>query len=188
MNSLAGESSQSWQEISRAKSLQTRQHTRRCNSRQPAYVQSQNRVAAVISRFFIDRPIFAAVLSIVITLAGAIAVSSLPDRPVSATSRRRRSRSPATIRAPAPRWWPTPWPRRSSSRSTAWRACSTCRRSASNDGSYNLTVTFDLGSDLNTALVHGAEPRRAGHAAVAQRGAAAGRERSRRSRPTSCWW
>src|SRR5436189_5698225 len=34
--------------------------------------------AAVISRFFIDRPIFAAVLSIVITLAGAIAVFTLP--------------------------------------------------------------------------------------------------------------
>ena len=32
----------------------------------------------MISRFFIDRPIFAAVLSIVITLTGAIAVVSLP--------------------------------------------------------------------------------------------------------------
>jgi multidrug efflux pump len=32
----------------------------------------------VISRFFIDRPIFAAVLSIVITLAGGLCVFSLP--------------------------------------------------------------------------------------------------------------
>jgi multidrug efflux pump subunit AcrB len=32
----------------------------------------------VISHFFIDRPIFATVLSIVITLAGAIALSNLP--------------------------------------------------------------------------------------------------------------
>src|SRR3569623_1431836 len=32
----------------------------------------------MISRFFIDRPIFAAVLSIVITLAGAVAVFTLP--------------------------------------------------------------------------------------------------------------
>ena len=32
----------------------------------------------MISRFFIDRPIFAAVLSIFITLAGGIAVYSLP--------------------------------------------------------------------------------------------------------------
>src|SRR5271165_4331707 len=32
----------------------------------------------MLSRFFIDRPIFAVVVSIVITLAGAIAVSTLP--------------------------------------------------------------------------------------------------------------
>ena len=32
----------------------------------------------MISRFFIDRPIFAAVLSIVITLGGAISVFRLP--------------------------------------------------------------------------------------------------------------
>ena len=32
----------------------------------------------MISRFFIDRPIFASVLSIVITLAGGIAVANLP--------------------------------------------------------------------------------------------------------------
>src|SRR5437763_148021 len=32
----------------------------------------------MISRFFIDRPIFAAVLSIVITLAGAVSVLTLP--------------------------------------------------------------------------------------------------------------
>lgn len=32
----------------------------------------------MFSRFFIDRPIFASVLSIVITLAGAMAVFSLP--------------------------------------------------------------------------------------------------------------
>src|SRR5436189_5638964 len=34
--------------------------------------------AAVISRFFIDRPIFASVLSIIITLGGAISVFTLP--------------------------------------------------------------------------------------------------------------
>ena len=45
-------------------------------------------------------------------------------------SRRRRWKSRLPIPAPTPRWWPTRWPRRSSSRSTAWKACSTCRRSA----------------------------------------------------------
>ena len=33
----------------------------------------------MISRFFIDRPIFASVLSIVITLAGAVALVKLPS-------------------------------------------------------------------------------------------------------------
>ena len=32
----------------------------------------------MVSRFFIDRPIFAAVLSIVITLAGGLALATLP--------------------------------------------------------------------------------------------------------------
>src|SRR5207245_1048121 len=36
------------------------------------------RAPAMISRFFIDRPIFATVLSIVITLAGGVAVFNLP--------------------------------------------------------------------------------------------------------------
>jgi hydrophobe/amphiphile efflux-1 (HAE1) family protein len=40
--------------------------------------QNEQRGAAVISRFFIDRPIFASVLSIVITLAGAVALFTLP--------------------------------------------------------------------------------------------------------------
>ena len=43
-----------------------------------------------------------------------------------------------------------------------------------NDGSYNLTVTFDLGTDSEHGPGDGAEPRVAGHAAVARRGAAAG--------------
>ena len=51
------------------------------------------------------------------------------------------------------KWWPTRWPRRSSSRSTAWRTCSTCRRSARNDGTYSLTVTFKVGTNLNMAQV-----------------------------------
>ena len=32
----------------------------------------------MISKFFIERPIFAAVISIIITLVGAVAVSTLP--------------------------------------------------------------------------------------------------------------
>ena len=75
----------------------------------------------VFSRFFIDRPIFASVLSIVITLAGGDQRCSPCRWRSIPTSRRRRSRSPPTIPAPTPRSSPTRSPRRSSSRSTASR-------------------------------------------------------------------
>ena len=83
---------------------------------------------AMISRFFIDRPIFATVLSVVITLIGGIALYCPADRPVSPDHAAGHRRSRSTTPAPTPRWWPTRWRRRSSSRSTASRACSTCRR------------------------------------------------------------
>ena len=47
--------------------------------------------------FFIDRPIFAWVIAIVIMLAGALAITHAADRAVSRASRRRRSRSPSSI-------------------------------------------------------------------------------------------
>ena len=46
---------------------------------------------AMLSRFFIDRPIFAMVIAIVIMLAGALSPSGPADRAVSRPSRRRRS-------------------------------------------------------------------------------------------------
>ena len=97
-------------------------------SRRPASRPRESR--PVFSRFFIDRPIFAAVLSIVITLAGGIAVFTLPVAQYPADHAADGVRSTATIPAPAPRSWPRPSPRRSSSRSTASRTCSTCPRSA----------------------------------------------------------
>ena len=75
------------------------------------------------------------------------------DRAVSAHHAAGRVRCRSAIPGPAPRSWPTRSRRPSSSRSTASRACCTCRRRSGNDGSYTLTVTFDLGTDLNTALV-----------------------------------
>ena len=71
------------------------------------------------SHFFVDRPIFAGVLSIILTLVGVIALRSLPitEFPeiapptveVTATYRRRRRRRGRRTRSP----------RRSSRRSTA---------------------------------------------------------------------
>ena len=103
-------------------------------------------------RHFIDRPIFAAVIAIVITLVGAISYFGLPIAQYPDVVRR-RSQVSASIRAPPPRPSPTRSPRRSSSRSTASRTCSTCRRQSTNDGRADDHVTFKLGTDLDMAQV-----------------------------------
>ena len=68
-------------------------------------------------------------------------------------SRRRRSRSAPAIPAPRPRSSPTRSRRRSSRRSTASRTCSTCPRRRPATASSRITVTFKLGTDLDTAQV-----------------------------------
>ncbi len=106
----------------------------------------------MISRFFIDRPIFAAVLSIVITLAGAIAMISLPlsqypditppTVQVSVTYPGASAQVVAdTVAAPIEQ------------QVNGVEGMLYMSSQSGNDGSYNLTVTFDLGTDLNTALV-----------------------------------
>ena len=105
------------------------------------------------SSFFITRPIFAAVLSLLIVIAGALSllrlpISEYPERRA-ADGRRARRLSPA----PTPRSSPRPSPRRSSSRSTASRACSTCPRRPPPTALLTLTITFALGTDLDNAQV-----------------------------------
>ncbi|HEV3446389.1 MAG TPA: efflux RND transporter permease subunit, partial [Gemmataceae bacterium] len=106
----------------------------------------------MISRFFIDRPIFAAVLSIFITLTGGIAVLSLP------IAQYPRITPPAvavTINYPG-----------ASAQVVADTVAAPIEQQVNgvegmlymssqmgNDGSYLLAVTFDIGTDLNTALV-----------------------------------
>ena len=84
----------------------------------------------MISRFFIDRPIFANVIAIVTVLFGVVAAVSACRSSSTRRSRRRRSGHDRTTPAPTPRSSPTPSPRRSSSRSTASRTCCTCPRPA----------------------------------------------------------
>ena len=87
------------------------------------------RPVAVISKFFIDRPVFAIVLSLVIVLAGFVAWGTLPVAQYPEVT-------PPTVLVTAfypartPRRCATPSPRRSRSRSAASRTCCTCRRSA----------------------------------------------------------
>src|SRR3982074_1698279 len=106
----------------------------------------------VISRFFIDRPIFAAVLSIFITLTGLIALLSLPIAqypPITPPA------VAVTINYPG-----------ASARVVADTVAAPIEQQvngvegmmymssqSSNDGSYSLDVTFQLGTDLNMAQV-----------------------------------
>jgi multidrug efflux pump subunit AcrB len=106
----------------------------------------------VFSRFFIDRPIFASVLSIVITLAGAIAVFTLPVAQYPEIT-------PPTVEVYAS--YPganaqvvadtvaAPIEQQVNGVENMMYMSSQC----TNDGAYTLTVTFKLGTDLNIAQV-----------------------------------
>src|SRR5215470_1397518 len=106
----------------------------------------------MLSRFFIDRPIFATVLSIVITLVGGIALWSLP------VAQYPRITPPGvvvaisypganaqivadTVAAPIEQ------------QVTGIPGMLYMSSQSGNDGSYSLSVTFDVGVNLNTALV-----------------------------------
>jgi multidrug efflux pump len=106
----------------------------------------------VFSRFFIDRPIFAAVLSILITLAGGLCVFTLPlaqfprvtppTVQVSCTYPGASARDVAEAVA-------APLEKEINGVEGMMYMSSTC----ANDGSYSLTVTFHQGIDLNMAQV-----------------------------------
>ncbi|HEX3999071.1 MAG TPA: efflux RND transporter permease subunit [Pirellulales bacterium] len=106
----------------------------------------------MISRFFIDRPIFAAVVSIVITLIGGIALYFLP---IAQYPRITPPGVSISISYPG-----------ASAQVVADTVAAPIEQQVNgvegmlymssqmgNDGSYTLTVTFDIGVDLNTALV-----------------------------------
>ena len=77
-----------------------------------------------MAKFFITRPVAAIVLAILMVIAGLIAGMGLPIAQYPQITL-------PTVRVagfypvPPPRWWSSPWPSRSRSRSTASRACST---------------------------------------------------------------
>jgi len=106
----------------------------------------------VISRFFIDRPIFASVVSIIITLAGSLALLSLPIAqypPITPPTVQVSCSYPGasaqvladTVAAPIEQ------------QVNGVEGMLYMSSQSDNAGMYSLTVTFDLNTDLNTALV-----------------------------------
>ena len=136
----------------------------------------------MFSRFFIDRPIFASVLSIVITLAGGVAVFTLPVAQypeitpptveVTAVYPGANAQTVAdTVAAPIEQ--------QVNGVEDMMYMSSQC----TNDGTYTLTVTFKLGIDLEHGPGAGAEPRLAGRSRSCPTWCRARASPSRRSRP-----
>ncbi|HEY7307789.1 MAG TPA: efflux RND transporter permease subunit [Gemmataceae bacterium] len=106
----------------------------------------------MISRFFIDRPIFAAVLSVFITLAGGISAFNLPlaqfpqvsPPTVSVTCQYPGASAKDVAEAVA-----APIEQQVNGVEGMMYMSSSC----TNDGSYNLTVTFEHSVDVNMAQV-----------------------------------
>jgi multidrug efflux pump len=106
----------------------------------------------MISRFFIDRPIFATVLSVAITLIGLIALAGLPVAQyphitppgISITISYPGASAQVvadTVGAPIEQ------------EVNGVPGMLYMSSQSGNDGSYTLTVTFDIGTDVNSALV-----------------------------------
>src|SRR6201997_357688 len=106
----------------------------------------------MLSRFFIDRPIFAVVVSIAITLAGTIALFFLPVAQypritppqviVSISYPGASAQVVAdTVGAPIEQ------------QVNGVEGMLYMSSQSGNDGSYSLSVTFDIGTDIKTALV-----------------------------------
>jgi multidrug efflux pump len=106
----------------------------------------------LISRFFIDRPIFAAVLSVFITLAGGISAFNLPLAQFPQISPPNVSvtcQYPGASAKDVAESIAAPIEQQVNGVEGMMYMSSSC----TNDGSYNLSVTFEHGVDLNMAQV-----------------------------------
>src|SRR5438105_4810304 len=106
----------------------------------------------VLARFFIDRPIFATVLSLVITLTGGLALFTLPLAlypPISPPVVQVDCKYPGASAQTVSETVAAPIEQEVNGVEGIMYMSSQC----GNDGSYNLMVTFQHGMDLNMAQV-----------------------------------
>src|SRR5947209_4805977 len=106
----------------------------------------------MFSRFFIERPIFASVMSIVVTLAGGVAVFTLPIAqypPITPPTIQVMCTYPGASAQVVAETIASPIEQQVNGVENMLYMSSQC----GNDGSYNLTVTFEPGVNLNFAQV-----------------------------------
>ncbi len=106
----------------------------------------------LFSRFFIDRPIFASVISIVITLVGSIALSQLPLAqypPIAPPNVQVDCNYPGASALTVAETVAAPIEQQVNGVEDMMYMSS----ASTNDGSYSLTVTFKPGVDMNLAQV-----------------------------------
>ena len=107
---------------------------------------------SALSKFFIDRPIFAAVLSVVIVIAGAIAVTTLPIAQypdIAPPTVQVSCAYPGANASVVADTVASPIEQQVTGVENMLYMSSQC----TNDGQYSLTVTFDVGVNLDMAQV-----------------------------------
>ncbi len=105
-----------------------------------------------MSRFFIQRPIFASVISIVIVIAGVVSFGSLPVAkfpPIAPPTVSVQAVYPGANARTIAETVATPIEQQVNGVEGSIYMSST----SADDGTYNLTVTFDLGTDMDIASV-----------------------------------
>ena len=140
----------------------------------------------MISRFFIERPIFANVIAIVTIILGLVCFYILPVSqypPIVPPTIQVTTRYPGASAEVVAATVGIPIEQAVNGVEGSIYMSST----SASDGSYNLTITFDVGTDLNTsvALVQNLV---AGAYAQLPAGASTRESRSKRSPPISSWW
>ena len=108
----------------------------------------------MFSRFFIDRPIFAVVISLFIALAGLAAMRVLPDRAIPGDRPARWSRCARCIPALRPRCSSRPSPRRSRTRINGVEDMLYMSSTSSSNGVVQIAVTFNIGADVDKAALN----------------------------------